>query len=128
MKRMWFVLLLFSGSFLLAQDSSTSSMSQDTSKHSKGEVTIQGCVSRASGDYILMKQNPGMTYELQATGKIKLRQYLGQRVEVTGKESPSMSTSSDTISKTGSPAPVTLNVTSIKTIAKECTSRPVGDQ
>jgi hypothetical protein len=125
---MWFVLLLFSGSFLLAQDSNTSSMSQDTSKHSKGEVTIQGCVSRASGDYILMKQNPGMTYELQATGKIKLRQYLGQRVEVTGKESPSMSTSSDSLTKTGSASPVTLNVTTIKTIAKECTSRPVGDQ
>jgi len=128
MKKMWFVLLLFSGSFLLAQDSNTSSMSQDTSKHSKGEVTIQGCVSRASGDYILMKQNPGMTYELQATGKIKLRQYLGQRVEVTGKESPSMSTSSDSLTKTGSASPVTLNVTTIKTIAKECTSRPVGDQ
>jgi hypothetical protein len=127
MKRMWFVLLLFSGSFLLAQDGNTS-MSQDTSKHSKGEVTIQGCVSRASGDYILMKQNPGMTYELQATGKIKLRQYLGQRVEVTGKESPSMSTSSDSLTKTGSASPVTLNVTTIKTIAKECTSRPVGDQ
>ena len=127
MKRMWFVLLLFSGSFLLAQDGNTS-MSQDTSKHSKGEVTIQGCVSRASGDYILMKQNPGMTYELQATGKIKLRQYLGQRVEVTGKESPSMSTSSDSLTKTGSASPVTLTVTSIKTIAKECTSRPVGDQ
>ena len=47
---------------------------------------MQGCVSRFSGDYILMKQNPAMTYELQATGKTKLRQYLGQRVEVTGRE------------------------------------------
>jgi len=128
MKKMWVTLLLFSGSFLLAQDSSTSAMSQGNSKHSKGEVTVQGCVSRASGDYILMKQNPGVTYELQATGKIKLRQYLGQRVEVTGKESPSMSTSSDSLTKTGSAAPVTLTVTSIKSIAKECTARPVADQ
>ena len=128
MKQMWFVLLLLSGSFLLAQDSSSSSMSQDHSKHSKGEVTVQGCVSRASGDYILMKQDPGMTYELQATGKIKLRKYLGQRVEVTGKPSPSMSTSSDSISKTGSPSPVTLTISSINTIAKECTARSGGDQ
>src|ERR1700693_2775296 len=119
MRKMWFVLLLFSGSFLLAQDSSNSAMSQDNSKDSKGQVTVQGCVGRASGDYILTKQNPGMTYELQATGKTKLRQYLGQRVEVTGKESPSMSTSSDTSARTGSAAPVTLTITSIKTIAKE---------
>jgi hypothetical protein len=127
MRRVWFV-LLFSGSFLLAQDSNTTTMSQDNSKHSKGEVTVQGCVGRASGDYILTKQNPGMTYELQATGKTKLRQYLGQRVEVTGKESPSMSTSSDSLAKTGSASSLTLTITSIKTIAKECTARPVADQ
>jgi hypothetical protein len=124
MRKVWFVLLLFSGSFLLAQDSNSSTMSQDNSKKSKGEVNVQGCVGRASGDYILTKQNPGMTYELQATGKIKLRQYLGQRVEVTGKESPSMSTSSDSLTKTGSASSVTLTITSIKTIAKECTARP----
>jgi len=123
MRKVWFVLLLFSGSFLLAQDSATSTMSQDNSKHSSGEVTVQGCVGRASGDYILTKQNPGMTYELQATGKTKLRQYLGQRVEITGKQSPSMSTSSDSMTKTGSASSVTLTITSIKTIAKECTSR-----
>ena len=44
---------------------------------------MQGCVSRSSGDYILMKQNPAVSYQLQATGKIRLRHYLGQRVEVT---------------------------------------------
>src|SRR5579864_6448521 len=128
MSKMWLVLLVFSGIFLLAQDSGTGGLGQDNSKHAKGQVTVQGCVSRASGDYILMKQNPGLTYELQATGKIKLRQYLGQRVEVTGKESPSMSTSSDSLTKTGSASPVTLTVTSIKTIAKECGVRPVSDE
>jgi len=124
---MWFVLLL-SGGFLWAQDSDSSTMSQDNAKRSKGEETIQGCVARSSGDYILMKQNPAITYELQATGKIKLRQYLGQRVEVTGKESPSMSTSSDALTKTGSAAPVTISITSIKTIAKECTVRQSAEQ
>ena len=43
-----------------------------------------------------------MTYELQATGKIKLRHYLGQRVEAIGSESPTMSTSSDAMEKVGS--------------------------
>jgi hypothetical protein len=61
-----------------------------------------------------------MTYELQATGKTKLRHYLGQRVEVIGTESPSLSTSSDTSTRMGSPASMTLTITSIKTIDKEC--------
>ena len=115
MKKLWFALLL-SSSFLLAQNSSPSDTSRQNSKASKGQETIQGCVSRSSGDYILMKQDPGMTYELQATGKIKLRKYLGQRVEVTGKESPSMMTSSDAMTKTGAPSSVTLTITSIKSI------------
>ncbi len=122
MKNLCFALLL-SGSFLLAQSSNPSNTGQQKSKDSKGEVTIQGCVGRSSGDYILMKQDPAMTYELQATGKIRLRKYLGQQVEVTGKESPSMSTSSDYLTRTGSPASVTLTITSIKTIAKECPVR-----
>jgi len=127
MRNLWFVLLL-SGSFLLAQDSSPSTTSQHKSKESKGQVTLQGCVGRSSGDYILIKQDPAMTYELQASGKMKLRHYLGQRVEVTGKESPSMSTSSDSLTRTGSPASVTITITSIKTIAKECSVRQVSQE
>ena len=119
MRKLWFVLLL-SGSSVLAQDSNPSGTSQHKSKVSKGQITVQGCVGTSSGDYILFKQDPAMTYELQATGKIKLRQYLGQQVEVTGKESPSLSTSSDVLTRTGSASSVTLTITSIKTIKKEC--------
>jgi hypothetical protein len=128
MKKVWFVLLLFSSSFLVAQDSNSSSMSQSNSKAPKGEVTVQGCVGRASGDFVLIKQDPGMTYELQATGKTKLRHYLGQRVEVTGTESPSLSTSSDALAKGGGPSPVTLTISSIKTIDKECPAHQVSAQ
>jgi hypothetical protein len=126
MKTLCFVLVL-SGSVLLAQDSNPNTSKQN-SKASKGDVTVQGCVGRFSGDYILTKQEPAITYELQATGKIKLRQYLGQRVEVTGSEAPSMSTSSDALTKTGSASAVTLTITSIKTVSKECTVRPASDQ
>jgi hypothetical protein len=125
MKKMWVVLLLFSGSFLVAQDSSSNSMSQDSSKASKGQMTVRGCVSRASGDFVLIKQDPGMTYELQATGKIKLSRYLGQRVEVSGTQSPSLSTSSDAAK---SPTAVTLTISSIKTIDKECPAHSVAAQ
>jgi len=124
MNRLFFVTLLLAGSFLMAQDSTPNSPPK--SKASKDEVTMQGCVSRASGDYILMKQDPAVTYELQTTGKIKLHRYMGQRVEVTGKESASMSTSSDSMTRTGSASPVTLTITSIKTIDKECTEREVS--
>jgi len=123
MRRLFFALLL-SSSLLMAQDSGT--MSKDTSKNSKGQVTIRGCVSRLSGDYILMKQDPAVTYELHAVNKIKLSKYLGQRVEVNGKESPSLSTSSDTSARGGSPSPVTLTVTSIKTLDKECSELSVS--
>ena len=122
MKKLCFALLL-SCSFLLAQDMSPSNPSQDNSKAAKGEVTVRGCVSRATGDYTLYEQGPDRTYMLQGSGKIKLGQYLGQQVEVTGTKSPSMSTSSDALAKMGSPAPTTLTVKSIKTIAKECTVR-----
>jgi hypothetical protein len=127
MNKLWFVLML-SGSFLLAQGAAFGNSEQSNSKDSKGQVTVQGCVGRSSGDYILTKQDPGMTYELQATGKTRLRQYLGQRVEVTGTESPSLSTSSDALNKTGSAASVTLTITSIKTITKECTVRQVSER
>jgi len=128
MRRKWFAIVLLSGSFLLAQDSYPASDSKHESKDSKGQVTLTGCVSRSSGDYVLIKQNPPMTYELQGTRKIRLKSYLGQRVEVTGSESPTMSSSSDAMNKTGSAAPVTLNVASIRTIDKECTVRQASDQ
>ena len=127
MRKFWLALLL-SGGFLLAQESNPSTTGRHNSKDSKGQVTVQGCVARSTGDYILIKQDPAMTYQLQATGKTKLGQYLGQQVEVTGQTSPSLSTSSDALAKMGSPASVTLTVTSIKTLAKECTARPVPDK
>src|SRR5579863_10139470 len=127
MKKLGFVLLL-TASFLLAQDSSATKDSSHNSKASKDEITVQGCVGRSSGDYVLTKQNPAMTYELQATGKTRLRNYLGQRVEVTGKESSTMSSSSDALNKTGSAAPMTLTIISIRTVDKECTIRQASDQ
>jgi len=122
MRKMWIGTLLLLGGLLLAQDNPADSGLR-AGKDSKGQVTVQGCVSRSSGDYTLIKQNPAMTYELQGSRKIRLSHYLGQRVEVTGSESPTMSSSSDALNKTGSAAPVTLTITSIRTIEKNCTVR-----
>jgi hypothetical protein len=120
--RTFLCVLLLAGGSLLAQDTTPSKPSQHDSQKTKDQITVQGCVGRFSGDYILTKQDPGVTYELQATGKVKLRHYLGQRVEVTGTEGPTLATSSDALTKTGSAAPVTLTITSIKTLDKECVS------
>lgn len=122
--RILLVALLLSSSFLLAQNSNSNNPNHN-SKDPRGQVTLQGCVSRSNGDYILMKQNPAISYQLQATGKIRLRNYLGQRVEAVGNESPTMSTSSDAINKVGSAAPVTLTITSIRTVNQDCTVTPV---
>jgi hypothetical protein len=92
---MLFVLVIWA-SVLLAQDSNPpNGTNQANSGPAKGQITVQGCIGRSSGDYVLTKQDPGMTYELQASGKIRFRPYLGQRVEVTAKQSPSLSTSSE---------------------------------
>jgi hypothetical protein len=118
--------LLLSGSLLLAQDSAPANTNQQGGQDSKGQVTIRGCVSRSNGDFTLMKDDPAITYELQGTHKIRLSHYLGKRVEVTGSESPSLSTSSDSMARQGSAAPVTLTVTSIKIVDKDCSARDVS--
>jgi hypothetical protein len=118
MKTLLFALLL-SASFVLAQDKAPAENSQSP----KGQVTLRGCVSRSNGDYILIKQEPAMTYELQGTHGIRFHNYLGQRVEVTGDSAPTLSSSSDALNKIGSASPVTITVRSIRTIDKECESR-----
>jgi hypothetical protein len=103
----------------LAQTSDAPAASQHASKKSKGEVTVTGCVSRQNTDYILMQTDPGNSYELQSR-KIHFHDYLGQEVQVTGTESPTMSTSSDFVARTGVGSPVTIAVDSIKTVHKRC--------
>jgi hypothetical protein len=120
--------LLLSGGSLLAQYNAPADASQPSVKDSKGQVTLQGCVNRSGGDYTLVKQNPPVTYELQGTRKIRLSHYLGQRVEVTGRMGPTMSSSSDALNKTGNAAPETLTVTAIRAIDKDCTVRQASDK
>lgn len=125
MKKLLFFTVLLSCSFLLAQDAAPVD-NQQRSNNSSGPVTVRGCVSMANGDYILMKENPPDTYELQATGKTRLKNYLGQRVEVSGNQAPTLSSSSDAMARQGSAAPITITIKSIKTIDKNCSERPVS--
>lgn len=115
MKPVFLAVLLCTG-FAFAQNSDQ--MSSD--KH-KDQVTLQGCVGRSNGDYVLIKPNAQVTYQLQATGDIRFKDYLGQRVEVTGEKGPSMSTSSDAMNKTGSASAEMITVRKITTVAARCT-------
>jgi hypothetical protein len=91
--------------------------SQQSPKEKQRTVTVQGCVSRASGDFTLIQPDSSNTYVLRPSGRVKLDPYLGQQVEVTGSETPSMGTSSNR----GRPAaPITIAVDSIKMISKQC--------
>lgn len=90
-------------------------------KKKKNEVTIEGCMGRMSGDYLLFQTDPGNSYVLEANRKIKLEKYMGQQVEVTGTEHPTLSTSTNfTRRRAGSP--VTIFVESINKLANECTN------
>jgi hypothetical protein len=121
------VLMLSAGSLVAQENNPPSGAGQDNSKATKGATTVRGCVSRSNGDFVLIKQNPAITYELHSAGKVKVGRYIGQEVEVTGKQSPSLNTSSDAL-EGRDPSPLTLTVTSIKSISKECTERLVSDK
>jgi hypothetical protein len=129
MKKVLFVTLLLSGSLLLAQNSTAANNDQRTAQNvpdSNGKITVTGCVSEFNGDYTLIKDSPAITYELQATGKTHLKNYLGHRVQVIGRQQESLSTSSDAMSREGSPSPLTIKISSIKTLDRDCSQKPIS--
>jgi len=118
--------VLFAVSSLMAQ-SGPGQSSGANKRHSKNpEVTVQGCLGVDKGDYVLMQTDPGNTYELAESHKIKLGPHLGEQVEVTGWERPSLSTSSDTFVSSRGVSPVTIVVESVRMLAKQCTLREVN--
>lgn len=110
-----FVLLFLSASLVaqVGQDPSNNS-----SQKEKGRITVQGCVGRSSGDFVLIQTDPGNSYVLRPNGKIKLEHYLGHQVQVTGAESSTMRISSNG----GKGSSISITVDSINTISKRCTS------
>jgi len=112
MKRAKMVLpLLLVAGWVMAQTS------PDRPLKDKRQIAVQGCVSRSSGDYVLMQFDPGNSYVLHSANNIKLGDYIGQEVKVTGTKSPTLSDTSDA----GRSAPsTTITVNSIRTISREC--------
>lgn len=121
-KLMAFVLALCASVSLAAQTktSNQAASSDQQSKKHKDEVTLTGCISKQNGDYILMQPDPGNSYQLERSRKMHLAPYLGKQVEVTGREYPSMATSSDYLARSGVASPVTVRIHTIKTVADRC--------
>lgn len=114
--------VLLAASLVWAQSDQSGMANQPSNNN--GEVTVRGCVSMLNGDYVLTQQDPGNTYQLQPVDKIRLRSYLGKRVEVTGAQMTTLPTSEDAINaRMGSASPVTIRLSSIKTISNECESK-----
>jgi hypothetical protein len=119
--RVMLVMLGMSVAATAQTDANPQSASQQGSKKTKNQVTVRGCLGRSNTDYILTQPEQGNSYELERSRKLRLAPYLGQEVEVTGSEYPSMSTSSDFLARAGSASPVTIRVIAIKTVNKKCT-------
>jgi hypothetical protein len=122
MKKAIGMAVLLMASFAWAQSDQPARSNPPSNNHNdNGQVTVRGCVTMLNGDYVLTKQDPANTYQLQKADHIKLRSYLGQRVEITGTKSETIPSSEDAINgRLGSASPVSITVKSIKTLSKEC--------
>lgn len=80
---------------------------------------MQGCVGRFGDDYTLTRTNAEQTYQLQGKG-VKLKDYVGQKVEVTGTTGASLGTTAPNEATTDSASPITLTVTSVRKIEDKC--------
>ena len=92
-------------------------LAQSSKTNSSGEVTVEGCVGMSGSHYVLMQTDPGHAFTLRSGSReVQFKSLLGKQVEVTGHES----STSGTLHKPGTASPLTLTVTSVKTISKSC--------
>jgi hypothetical protein len=111
------IVVLFVGACLMAQlnDDESQRLPADRKQH----FTVHGCLRRPSiGDYFLVHSDVGKIYELDSTHEIEFDDYMGQRVEIIGTESPSLSSSKRSSFRVA--RPLTIMVDSIRTVSKRC--------
>ena len=123
--------LLLGLSWAVAQDS-TSPATQDSASNSGqtsrtgagGQMTVEGCLSGASGNFTLTDKN-GMSYQLSGD-TAKLSEHVGHEVKVTGTSGSAGAGASGSTEPSGAAgtagAGQTLEVTSVKHVSKTCKS------
>lgn len=112
-----FSVLLLASLWAAAQDSGQASQTS-----AGGQLTIEGCLSGSSGNYMLTDQN-GTMYQLSGD-TAKLSEHVGHEVKVSGTSSSADSSASSTGTANGASgsAQQTIQVTSVKHISKTCKS------
>ena len=83
-----------------------------------GAKTVQGCLQGSGGSYTLTADS-GTIYQLTGNTS-ELSAHVGHEVEITGKSSGSIATGSASESAAGVSQQATLDVKSMKHIAKTC--------
>jgi hypothetical protein len=121
--------LLLGACWAVAQDTtsqtspnSSASSAQTSSETASGAHTVEGCLSGSSGNYTLTDKH-GNTYQL--TGDTaKLSEHVGHEVKVTGTASSASAASGGTATGAAgaSGSSQTLEVSSVKHMAKTCQS------
>lgn len=111
------LVLLVSAAWVQAQAYPQAEPTQSTAG-AAGHMTVQGCLSGSEGNYTLTADN-GTTYQL--TGNTaELKDHVGHEVQITGKTASSSSSAAS--SSTGGAQQASLEVKSMKHIAKTCKS------
>jgi len=92
------------------------------SQDDASKTTIQGCLAGSNGNYTLTDKS-GTTYQLTGA-TAKLQAHVGHTISVTGTTGPSTGASSAPSGSMSAPAETqpTLNVTSFKHVAPNCSS------
>jgi hypothetical protein len=126
--------LLLGLSWAVAQDSTAPSSDpmgksgQTSRTGAGGQMTVEGCLSGASGNFTLTDKN-GMSYQL-AGDTAKLTEHVGHEVKVTGTSGSSAAGASGSTEPGGAAgsagAGQTLQVTSVKHVSKSCKSGGSG--
>ncbi len=114
--------LLLGVSWAVAQDGASQTSQSGQTSSAGGEMTVQGCLTGASGSFTLTDQN-GTIYRL--TGDTaKLSEHVGHEVKISGAASSASAPNSAEASGTadGSNSGQTLQVSSVKHISKTCQS------
>jgi hypothetical protein len=129
--------LLLGLSWAVAQDSTTqpsqgsasptqsdSTGSGQTSRTGAGHMTVEGCLSGSDGNFTLTDKN-GTSYQL--TGDTaKLSEHVGHEIKVTGTTGSAGASDSNDAASAGAGAGQTLQVASVKHVAKTCKSGSPG--
>jgi hypothetical protein len=97
------------------------------SSNSGGQTGVQGCLSGSDGNYTLTDKN-GTTYQLMGDTS-KLTEHVGHEVKITGTTGAGAASSGaagETGASQSGAASQTLQVSSVKHIAKSCQSGKSG--